>query len=143
MFRGNRSDGYHIFEIFVRYRIQISIVRHSLVERSIEYSYLWNFRKKLLYSVDTFQVCRVMQRTEVAAFFYSCYYSIVNKHRTAEFCSSVQYAVAYSVDFVKVLYSTVFCICQCIKYKLNSSSVFRNILFDDFLFSARKSKFKE
>ena len=115
------------FEIFVRYRIQICIVGHSLVESSIEYSYLWYFRQQFLYSIDTFQVCWVVQRAQVAAFFYSCNNSVVNQYRAAEFCSSVQYTMTYCFDFVQVIYCTVFCVSQCVENKLYTSSMFRYV----------------
>ena len=113
------------------------------MESGIKYSYLRNFRQQFLYGINTFQVCRIVQRTEVTAFFYCCNNGVVNQYRTAEFCTSVQNAMTYSLDFVQIFYSSVFGISQSVENKLYAGCVFRYVLFEDFLFSIRQSQLQE
>ena len=75
--------------------------RHCLVESCIKYGYLRNIRQKLLYGIDTLQVGRIVKRAEVTTFFNGTDYIIVDKYRSAEFSSSVKYAVSYCIDFIE------------------------------------------
>ena len=101
---------------FVWERIHIGVVRHCLVECSVEYAYLRHFRQNLADSFHAGYVYRIVERSEVVAFLYFCNHLIGDKHALVEFFASVYKTVAYGVDFIEMLDATVFLACKVVKY---------------------------
>ena len=86
---------------FVRNGIHVSIVRHSLVESCIEYTYLRYIRKDSSYRVDTLQVSRVVKRSEVATCDECIEHFLVNQYGLGELFTTMYHTVTYGIDFVQ------------------------------------------
>ena len=118
-----------LFIQFIRNSIHICIVRHSLMERCIKYTYLRNIRKNSGNSIHTFQVGRIVKRSQVIASGKSFQYFFVQQYRLTETFASVHHTMTYRIDFFQRFDCPIFRINQCIQNKLYSYCMFRNILF--------------
>ena len=132
-----------LFIQFVRNSIHVSIIRHCLMESRIEYTYLRNVRKNSRNCIYPFQVSRIVQRSQIIASCKGFQYLLVQQYRFAETLASVYHTVTYGIDFIQRFDSAIFGVNQRIQDKLNSYCMFRNIFFQDFLFTIRQSQFQE
>ena len=87
--------------VLVRECIHICILRHALMECSIEDSHLRNCRKNIRYGPDTEEVGRVVQRCDIRAFLNLCNHVLVYELAAEELFSSMNHAMAYSLDVFK------------------------------------------
>ena len=132
-----------LFIQFVRDSIHVSIIRHSLMESRIEYTYLRNIRKNSRNCIHTFQVSRIVKRSQIIASCKSLQHFFVQQYRFAETFASVHHTVTYRINLIQRFDSTIFRMNQCIQDKLYSYCMFRNIFFQYFLFAVRQSQFQE
>ena len=72
------------------------------MESRIEYCYLGNTRNQCFHSIDTLQVSRVMQRSQIRTFDYLVDHIPVDLHAGSELFTSMYHTVADSVDFHEI-----------------------------------------
>ena len=90
----------------IRKRVHVCVIRHRLMECRIEDCYLRNARKNLLNCVNTLQVSRVVQRSQLHALDDHLFYLRSDEHGLVEFLSAVDYTVTDGVDLFEVLDAT-------------------------------------
>ena len=87
--------------IFVWQCIEISVIRHGLMESCIEHTYLWNIWQNSLYSSYTFQIGRIMQWSKVVASL-KCFQNFrCQESRFRELLAAMHHAMSYCIDFIQ------------------------------------------
>ena len=126
---------YTVFRIhLVGQTIHISLSRHCLVESRIEHSHLGNTRNQRFHRIDTLQVSRVMQRSQIRTFDYLVDHIPVDLHAGSKLFTTMYHAVADSIDFVIFLDATVCLVSQNAQDKFDTFLVAGNFFFqNDFL----------
>ena len=126
---------YTVFRIhFVGQTVHISLSRHCLVESRIEHSHLGNTRNQRFHRIDTLQVSRVMQRSQIRTFDYLVDHILVDLHAGSKLFTTMYHAVADSIDFVIFLDATVCLVSQNAQDKFDTFLVAGNFFFqNDFL----------
>ena len=132
-----------LFIQFIRNSIHVGIIRHGLMKSRIKYTYLRNVRKNSRNCIHTFQVSRIVQRSQIIASCKGFQYLLIQQYRFAETLASVYHTVTYCIDLIQRFNSAVFRINQRVQDKLYSYCMFRNIFLQYFLFTIRQSKFQE
>ena len=128
---------------FVRDSIQICMLRHSLVECSIEYTDLRNIRQNSCNGVNSFQVSRIVERCQIIAGSKSLKHFLSQQYWFTEAFTSVHHTMTYGIDFFEWLDSTIFGTYQCIQDEFHTYGMFGDILLQNFLFTIRQSQFQE
>ena len=120
---------------FVGQTIKECSFRHGLVERSIKYCNLRNFRHKFHTSVDTMQVRRIVERCDFAARFNTSDNIRVDEHTISKAFAAMYYAMTYRVDFTHLFDYAMVLISKSINNQLNGNFMVRNfsINFNSFL----------
>ena len=113
----------------VRNGIHVRIIGHGLVESRIEYTHLRDAGQQLADSLDTFQVSRVVQRSQVGIGFPLLEHLVRQQHTFRKF-PTMHNAVAYGIKFVQRRQCSNFRIDQYFKYQLDTLVVRRNGRFD-------------
>ena len=88
--------------------IHISLGRHGLVEGGVEHADLGQTRYQLLHSVDTLQVGRVVQWSQVRALLEGLQYLVGEYYRLVELLAAMHHTVSYGINLVKTLDDTNF-----------------------------------
>lgn len=114
---------------FIRQTVHISLSRHCLMESRVEHSHLGNTRNQRFHSIDTLQVSRVMQRSQIGTFDYLVDHILVDLHAGSELFTTMYHAVADSVDFVIFLDATVCLVGQNAQDKFDTFLVAGNVFF--------------
>lgn len=132
---------------FVRNGIQVCIIRHCLVESSIKYTYLRNIRQNSRNRVYTFQIGRIMKRSQIIASSKRIQHFLRQQYRFTELLTTMYHAVTNCIDFIQRFDCTIFRTNQCIQDELYTYSMLRYI-FSRIFFSPlgkvcfRKEPFK-
>ena len=136
------SSYFIFFIVFVRQSVHISSFGHCLMESCIEYCYLRYAGHNFFASMDTDQVCGVVQRCQIAAFF-DCFDNFgCNDYGVCEIFTAVYYTMANCVDFLHGFHNTVFGVCQCIQNHFNGYAVVFLIIIEDNGFFAGRLMFQ-
>ena len=130
------------FIVFIRNCIHICFFRHGLMESSIKYSYVWFARHQFHTCTDPHQVCRVVQRSKVAAFFDYTEYFVIDDAGIGDFCAAVEYTVSDCFYFIQVLQYTCRRIYQSVKNHLDCFCMCRHSRLCNFFFSACRLIYK-
>ena len=121
-----------VFRIhLVRQTVHISLSRHCLVESRVEHSHLGNTRNQRFHRIDTLQVSRVMQRSQIRTFDHLVDHIPVDLHAGCKLFTSVYHAVADSVDFVIILDATVCLVGQDAQDEFDTFFVAGDVFFQD------------
>ena len=127
----------------IRQTIHISLSRHRLMESRIEYTHLRNTRNQRFHSGNTFQVSRIMQRSQVRTFNNFIQYFFCQQNTGSELLTTMYHTMTYRINFLIILDATIRIICQYTQDKLNTSLMFWNILFQDHLLTILICQFQE
>ena len=128
---------YTIFFIqSIRNSIQICIIRHSLMESGIKHTNLRNIRQNGRDCIYTFQVSRIVKRSQVIAGNKSVQHFPSQQYRLAELLTSMHHTVPHGVDLIQRFDRTIFRAYQCIQNKLYTYSMFGDIFFQNLLSAA-------
>ena len=125
------SSDFVFFIVFVRQSVHVSSFGHCLVESCIEYCYLRYAGHDFFTSVDTDQVCGVVQRCQFAAFFDCFDYFGCNDYGVREVFTAVYYTVTNCVDFFHGFYNAVFRVCQSIQNHFYGYAVIFLVVIED------------
>ena len=128
---------------FVRNGIQVCIIRHCLVESSIKYTYLRNIRQNSRNRVYTFQIGRIMKRSQIIASSKRIQHFLRQQYRFTELLTTMYHAVTNCIDFIQRFDCTIFRTNQCIQDELYTYSMLRYIFFQNFFFTIRQSQLQE
>lgn len=113
------------------------------MEGGVEYGNLGYVGENLLYGIDTFEVGRVVQRSNVDALDDFLFYGLVDEYRLVELLAAVYDAVAYGIDLFERGDAAVFFAHQRIEYEFDADGVFGNIFFENDLLAAGQGEFEE
>ena len=114
------------FVILIRKRVHIGVVRHRLVECGVEDCDLRNGRKSLRHSVDSEEICRIVERGNLAALANLRNHFVRHKGTAEKLLSAMHHAVSHSLDVVKRAKASVFLVQQRVKHSLNADGVVLN-----------------
>jgi hypothetical protein len=123
--------------------IHVCIVRHSLMECSVEHTNLRNLRKEFLNGIDTLDVCRIMKRRKVVASSKSLHHLVCKEYALVELLATVNSAMTHSVKFVKTAKHSIFTFCEYLKDELHTLSVLWDWFVDLHLLAVSKLDFDE
>lgn len=73
------------------------------MECGIKYCYIRNARHQFHAGIDSHQVCRIVQRTEVSALLDNFDYFVIDDNRVCDLHSAVQNAVSDGIYFFQAL----------------------------------------
>jgi hypothetical protein len=120
------ADGILLGQL-IRQSICVSLRRHSHMESCIENSNLrCALRQYGLASLDTCQVCRVVQRSQREALTDYTLYVIVYDNGLAVVLTTVEYAVTNSLDLADIGKNAVILVYESIQDHLNCNLVVRH-----------------
>ena len=122
--------------IFIRKSVQISFLRHGLMESSIKYGNHGSFRHQFLAGTDSDQVSRIVQRRQIVAFFDCRHHFVIDHNRGSKFFSAVYHAMSYCIHFIQTLDHACLGIHQRIQHHLNRLFVGGHICLCFFFFAA-------
>lgn len=122
---------------FVRNGIHVSIIRHRLMESRIEYTDLRYVRQNCIDRMNTFQICRIVQRSQIIASSKGIEHFLGQQNRLAELLTAMYHTMANSIDFIQRLDSTILRRDESIQNELYTYRMFWNIFFQNFLFTIR------
>ena len=133
-----------VFRIhLVRQTVHISLSRHCLVESRIEHSHLGNTRNQRFHRIDTLQVSRVMQRSQIRTFDYLVDHIPVDLHAGSELFTSMYHTMADSVDFVIFLNAAVCLVSQNTQDKFDTFLVAGHFFFQNNFLTVFVGQFQE
>ena len=113
------------------------------MESGVENCHLGNTRDQRFHSVDTFQVSRVMQRSQVGTFDYFVDHILVDLHAGSELFAAVYHTMADSVDF-RIFFDTAVCfVCQDAQDKFDTFLMAGNLFFQHNFLSVFVSQLQE
>ena len=104
----------------VRNSVHICLIWHCLVESGIKYSHLRNARKCLFNRLNTFEVSRVVKRSEFDALNNHLFYFWSDKHRLIKLLAAVYYTVTYRLHLIQRCDATDLLIHEAIQNQLNT-----------------------
>ena len=125
--------------ILIRKSVHICPLRHSLMECRIEYCSLWNSGHIFLTGIDSYEICRIVERRKCTELFYVLFHTLVYKYGFIEFLATMNHPVAYSVYLGKVRDHAVVLIYQRVYYQLNGYIVILHGSLDHNLVLAGRS----
>ena len=114
------------FVILIRKRVHVGVVRHCLVERGVEDCDLRNGRKRLRYGVDSEEICRIVERGNLAALANLRNHLVCHEGTAEKLLSAMHHAVSHSLDVVKRAKASIFLVKQRVKHSLNTNGVVLN-----------------
>ena len=127
----------------VRYCVHKGVIGHRLVESGIKHANLRNIGQNGLDSTHTLQVSGVMERSQVVASDKGIKHLLGQEHRLTELLTAMHHTVAYGVNLIQTLDSTIFSAGQRLQNKLYTHSMFGDILLQNLLLTAGQSEFQE
>ena len=98
------------------------------MESSVEDANLRQTRHKLAYSLYALEVCRVVERSKVAALLEHLQYLFVKYHALVELLASVHHAVTHGVYFLQVFDGSNLGVCQQAEDKLHSLGMLGDVV---------------
>ena len=113
------------------------------MECSVEHTYLWKSWHQLLYGAYTFEVCRVVQRSEVCALLEYLEHFVCKQHALVELLSSVYHAVSYGIDFLQVFDDADFWVNEQAEDELYTLCVLWNVVHHRLLLAVGEFHFHE
>ena len=113
------------------------------MESGIEYSYLWDARDQGLHRIDTFQVGRVMQRSQIGALDHLVDYLFRDQYTAGKLLTTMHYAVTYRINLFVLFDATVCCVGQYAQDKLDTLLMARDLFFQDHLLTLFVCQFQE
>ena len=122
--------------VLVRDTVEVSFLRHRLMECGIEYGNFGNAGHKLHAGVDTDEVRRVVKRSKVAALFDALNNFVVDDNGGREFLAAVYDTMTYCTDLGEILNHAVLGICEGCKHVLDCYFVIRKRIFKNNLLAA-------
>ena len=121
-----------LLEHLVRDGIHISLLRHCLVESSIEHCYLWNIWHELLHSHDALEVGWVVERAEHRALLDNVDELVGHKARLGNLHCAMEHAVTHSLNLVGRLQHAILWIEKVLReHELNGSSMLKHEMLDN------------
>ena len=108
-----------LFIVLIWNCIQICLSWHALSKCGIEYCYLRYARHSGLTCLNTDQVCRIVQRSEVEALSDDSLNILIYNDRIAVYLSSVQNTMSYCGNLLDIINYTVILVGQCVQNHLN------------------------
>ena len=128
---------------FIRNSIHVGMLRHSLVESCIEYTNLRNIGQNGSNCIYTFQVGRIMKRSQVIASSKSSQHFRSQPYRLAELFASMHHTVTHSVNFIQRLDGSIFRACQSVQDKFHTYGMLWDVLFKHFLLATGQSELQK
>ena len=99
------------------------------MECGIKYCYVRNARHQFHAGIDSHQVCRIVQRTEVSALLDNFDYFVIDDNRVCDLHSAVQNAVSDGIYFFQALDDAALLVYQSVQNHLDCLYVCRHCCF--------------
>ena len=128
---------------FVGNGIHIGIVGHRLMESRIEDSNLRHIRQDSLNGTNTFQVGRIVERSQVVARRKGIEHFLGQQDRFTELLATMNHTMTYCIDFVQRLDGTIFRRDKGVQDKFHTHCMLRNILFQNLLLTVWQRQLQE